>query len=428
MKIALLTMFNGLSTTYSLVNVVAEHIKMILNNNHQVKLIVTDTLNDNEKWGIYKDERIEWCKIDTEIDGESIKLYDYSNPKDKLHNSFYKEADFFASQFENVLKDVDVCMLHDILYQGWNYVYNIAIRKAQKNLPKLKFIAFTHSFPANRPINPKKDLEGRYVGMENTVFAYPSHSGLTALAKQYNVAEGSCHTVYNTVPIIESLCDEVQDLHKKTDLLTPEILIVYPARLSTGKKFEKVVSLAGAIKIASEKSVKVIFCDFPCMDTPSKDYKEAINLVGTTYGLNKSDIIFTSEYGYQDGFPRYAVLDLFTLSNLYICPSFSETFGLTVAEAASRGNFIVVNKAVPALEEVGKMLGAYFMEWDARNYGFDTKQTYTPNETAYVLENASKIVQLMRESNPIKAKTITRTRFNSDWVWKNQIEPLLHNN
>lgn len=30
MKVAILTMFNGLSSTYSLVNVVAEHLKMLL--------------------------------------------------------------------------------------------------------------------------------------------------------------------------------------------------------------------------------------------------------------------------------------------------------------------------------------------------------------------------------------------------------------
>ncbi len=72
------------------------------------------------------------------------------------------------------------------------------------------------------------------------------------------------------------------------------------------------------------------------------------------FGLDDSDMVFTSDMGYPQGFPRSAVFELFTLSNLFICPSYSESFGLTVLEAASRGNFLVLNEMVPALEEIGK--------------------------------------------------------------------------
>ncbi|MEM1485847.1 glycosyltransferase [Oscillospiraceae bacterium PP1C4] len=425
MKVAILTMFNGLSTTYSLVNVVAEHLHMLLDNNIAVKMIVTENCSDNEKWGIFLDERIEWVKIKNTLNGKQIELFDYSTPDKKLHHTFYEEADMFAAEFIDVLQDVDVCMMHDILYQGWHYVHNIAIRKAQPNLPKVKFIAFAHSFPANRPIVVPEKMSGRYTGMDNTVFVYPSQSGISALAKQYHIPEGKCRVIYNTVPIIEYLSKDVKTLHDNVDLLSSEVLIVYAGRFSTGKKFEKVAALAGSFKRMNEKTVKVIFCDFPCMDTPQQEYKDAIRYVGEFYGLDANDIVFTSENGYPNGFPREAVLDLFTLSNLYICPSFSETFGLTVVEAASRGNFIVVNKCVPALEEIGKILGAYFMEWDARNYGFDTKQSYHPSEKSYYDEKSVEIGRLMRENNAIMAKTMSRMRFGISWVWENQLKPLI---
>ena len=47
-------------------------------------------------------------------------------------------------------------------------------------------------------------------------------------------------------------------------------------------------------------------------------------------------------------------------------------------EAASRGNFLVLNEAVPALKELGDSLGAYFMRWDGRNFGYDTHEKYVP--------------------------------------------------
>ena len=43
MKVAVLTMFTGLSTTYSLVNVVADQIKMLLDAKVQVKILVSET-------------------------------------------------------------------------------------------------------------------------------------------------------------------------------------------------------------------------------------------------------------------------------------------------------------------------------------------------------------------------------------------------
>jgi len=208
-------------------------------------------------------------------------------------------------------------------------------------------------------------------------------------------------------------------------LLSPDILIIYPGRLTPGKKFEKVASLAGAIKTKTEKSTKVVFCDFPCMDIESSVYKNIIRTDAKRYGLDDDDIVFTSDIGYKNGFPRQAVLELFTLSNLFISPSYSESFGLTVLEAASRGNFLVLNEAVPALEELGKKMNAYFMRWDARNFGFDSKEKYNPSEKAYYEEHGNIIVNLMREDRVLISKTHTRQKYNLKWVWENQLQPLI---
>lgn len=425
MKIAILTMFSGLSQTYSLVNVVHQHLQMLLEHGIDVKLMVTENCPKKDKYGAYLDARIEWVKIKHSIKGKQIELYDYSKPIMELHSTFEQEVALFENEFEKALTDVDVCIMHDILYQGWNYVYNVAIRRVQKKLPHIQFFSMSHSFPVNRPIELKEELQGRYTSMDHTIFLYPSLSGITALSKQYDVPEGNCRVLYNSPSLIDSLSIEVRKLHEKINLLDTEILIIYPGRFTTGKKFDKVAALAGSIKRVNEKTVKVIFCDFPCDDTPEKEYKEAIRYVGNFYGLSMQDMIFTSDCGFPNGFPHQGVLDLFTLSNLFICPSLSESFGLTVLEAASRGNFLVLNESVPALEEIGKMLNCYFMKWDARKYGYDVKQEYIPTERDYYDKHSNQIVKLMREDKAIFAKTMIRNRFNLNWIWKNQLEPLL---
>lgn len=125
--------------------------------------------------------------------------------------------------------------------------------------------------------------------------------------------------------------------------------------------------------------------------------------------------------------PRYAILDFFTLSNLYICPSYSESFGLTVLEAASRGNYLVLNAAVPALDELGKELNAYFLRWDARNFGFSTQETYHPSEEAYYQEHGKNILMEIEHNNIVSTKMKVRKRYSTKWVYENQLRNLLEN-
>ncbi len=425
MKVAILTMFSGLSTTYSLVNVVADQIKMLLDAQVKVKVLVCETCPDEERWGIFQDPRLEWVKITNTCRGNPIVWHDYSAPTGTVHESFYQEAEEIARDYVRHLQDVDACILHDILYQGWHLVHNVAIRQAQKSLPKVKFLAFTHSLPANRPKKLEEPFSARFTPMPNTCFVYPSRSGIEALARQYDVPQGSCAVVYNSLPLLEVLSQDTRRVADSIDLLNTEILAVCPGRLTPGKRFEKAAALAGAIQRKTEQSAKVIFCDFPCADIPSEVYKNMIRMEGKKFGLEEGDMVFTSDLGYEQGFPRQGVLELFGLSNLFICPSYSESFGLTVLEAASRGNFLVLNEAVPALKELGESLGAYFMRWDGRNFGYDTHERYVPSEQAYYEEHGGIIVNLMREDRSLRAKTRVRTQYHGAWICRNQLMPLL---
>ena len=427
MNVAILTMFNGLSSTYSLVNVVSDQIKMLLKANVNIKVLVSESCPDSERKGIFLNENIKWVKIVNSINGKTIMWHDYSSPTGKVHDSFYEEVDIIAEDFVKHLKDVDVCIMHDILYQGWHLVHNVAIRQAQKRLPDVRFLEFTHSLPVPRPSSMEYPFSLRFTDMPKTKFIYPTYSGIEALAKQYDIPVGNCAVIYNSLPLIESMSKEVQAVAESIDIYNCEVLSVYAGRLTTGKRFEKVAALLGAIKNKTGKNTKVIFCDFPSADIDSKVYKEIIKAEGRKVGLSDYDILFTSDTGFKYGFPRQSVLELFTLSNLYICPSFSESFGLTVLEAGSRGNYIVLNEAVPALKELGSKLGAYFMRWDARNFGFDTHETYNPSEKAYYEEHGEIIVRNMENDKAIKTKTIIRNRYNIDWIRINQLMPLLEN-
>lgn len=139
MKVVILTMFAGLSSTYSLVNVVADQIKMLLDAQVELKILVSETCPDEERHGVFLDPRIEWVKITNTRHGVPIVWHDYSAPIGKVHETSYEEAEWIAKDYVRHLQNVDVCIMHDILYQGWHLVHNVAIRQAQKSLPRVRF-------------------------------------------------------------------------------------------------------------------------------------------------------------------------------------------------------------------------------------------------------------------------------------------------
>ncbi len=426
MKVAILTMFCGLSSTYSLVNVVADQIRMLLRCGISVKVLVSETCPNSERKDIFLHPSVEWVKIVNTRRGIPFTWHDYSSGTGRVHSTFFEEADAIAKDLIKNLADTDVCILHDILYQGWHLVHNIAIRQARKELPRLRFLAFTHSLPASRPAKLEYPFSARFTDMPDTRFIYPTQSGIPALARQYDVPEEKCAVVSNTIPLLQTMSQAVQQLADSVDLMTPEILVVYPARLTPGKRPDKVAALAGSIKSSAGKTIRVIFCDFPSADILSGLYKQMIRTEGKKFGLCEDDLVFTSDLGFPEGFPRQAVFELFQLSNLFICPSYSESFGLTVLEAGSRGNFLVLNEAVPALKELGEQLGAYLMRWDARNFGYDTHEKYHPSEKVYYEEHGSLIARLMQEDHSLNVKTVIRNSYNPQRICQKQLLPLLN--
>ena len=245
MHVAILTMFNGLSPTYSLVNVVADQLRMLLAAGIPVKVLVAETCPDRERTGVFADPRIQWVKIVNTRHGRPFTWHDYSGAAGTVHGSFYAEAARIAEDYVNALRDVDVCLLHDILYQGWHLVHNIALRRAQQALPHVRFLAFTHSLPVPRPKSMAAPFSARFLPMENTRFVYPTQSGIPALARQYGVPEEDCAVVSNTLPLTAGLGNDGARMAEAAGLLDADIAMIYPARLTPGKQPEKAAALAG---------------------------------------------------------------------------------------------------------------------------------------------------------------------------------------
>ncbi|MDI4650013.1 glycosyltransferase [Cohnella hashimotonis] len=469
MKVAVLTMFNGLSPTYSLVQVAELQLRMLLDAGIDVRLLVSEDCPRSERYGAYLDERLAWVPVVNRHDGAVIHWRDYTQATGRTHDRFDAETETIAADFVRKLEGADVCIMHDILYQGWHLVHNVAIRKAQLALPDVRFLSMVHSAPAPRPLRATWPFSARYKPMPRTLHLYPTASGIPALARQYGVSESDCRVMPNGLDPLAYASPDTKRLAAATDLLSPDVLMVCPGRLTPAKRFDKAAALAGALSAISGLRVKLVCCDFPAMDAEPSAYKQTIRLAadrvfaalreesrtergadgeagdsdcspendasasgmtsgppaGKTTPAAGAEVAFTSDLGWPDGYPHRSVMDLFGLANLFVCPSYSESFGLVVLEAASRGNLLVLNEAVPALAELGGQLGAYMMRWDARNFGFDTAEAYNPSEEAYLFEHARRIAGHLADNPVLRAKAAARQRYSPRAIWEERLWPLL---
>lgn len=422
-EVGILTCFRHLSSASSLVHVVENHIEMLLKHNYSVYLLVAEGCPLDERFGSYLDERIRWGFICNTYHSEEILWKDYYDSTVELPPNFDKQVEAVSNSFYEHLEHLSLCFIHDIHYEPTHYIHNIALRRILPRLPHLRLLAFTHSFPFFRPTSLTERIRPRFTPLEHTDYVYPTQAGLLPLSEQYNVPIASCHVVYH--PVSKLAHPFVKKLHEKVDLFAPDLLVIYPARLTIYKKQDKIIQFIGALKLIGNLSVRLICCDTLSDTKEAEDFKKKLYQLGYTYGLNKQDMIFTSDLGFVKGLPHEAIMELFSLSNLFICPSLSESFSLITMEAASLGNYIVLNENVPALKELGDLIHAYFMKWDAREDRYNIEEVYNPSEASYYGFHAGSLLHKMKTNPLFIQKTTIRQRFNIDWIWENQLLPLI---
>jgi len=142
------------------------------------------------------------------------------------------------------------------------------------------------------------------------------------------------------------------------------------------------------------------------------------------HGLERRELIFTSLYDvpkYEGGVPHEVVRDLFTLSNIFIFPSYSENCPLVLLEAMAGGNVLILNQDFPAFKDFGGKDALYF-----RFSSTVAPSPEFPNgEDNYYRDVAILALNELEQNKAIKAQTRLRKEFNEDYIWGNQLEPAI---
>ena len=247
-KIGCVTTFYNFDSAYSLTSVVKNQLLSLVKHGYKPVLFVHDNFKDDSK----VPEGVEVRKVIPRF-----HLVDYGGNQ-KLADDFWEQVKTAQQALEEHLKDIDVVLTHDWIFQGWFLPYNLAMR--QSNL-KCRWLHWIHSAPSPRPADLKPPYDCRYKMMPNSKLIYMNDYDTLRLAEMYGGIIDDVRVVYNSLdprsfyqfhPLVHTLIDKYR-------LLEADIVDIYPVSSTRfdGKRVDKVIQILGQIK-KQGKSVRFI--------------------------------------------------------------------------------------------------------------------------------------------------------------------------
>lgn len=409
--IGVMTTFYNFDSGYSLCSVVRDQLTVLVKNQYKTILFVLPSFKDDA----LVPSGVEIRKVIPQVILEPYKElnypHHYKEDVEKIKNSLEKNA-----------QDIDYMICHDIFFIDTYLPYNIALR--QSNI-KARYLAWTHSAPSTRPVLDNNPHANRYNLPPRTKLVYLNHDKANDLAEMYGAWLKDVRIVHNARDprTFWQLDPLVENLIENYDLLSADIISVYPLstpRMITGKGLDKAVKIHSKLKQLGYKT-RFIVCNAHANALKDQKQITEFKIWAQDLGLDDNDLIFTSQINekYLSGVTAKVVSDLFRISNIFIFPTVSENSSLVLLEAMTSGNMLVLNKKVGTLSEHAGENAIYF--------DFDYREPKEVNEKYYL--DLAKIISSQFENNRVlQLKRRAFQRFNFDYIFKREIEPLFYEN
>lgn len=411
-NVAILTTFFDVDSGYSLIAVADNQIKMLLNNGYNPRVLVQENFTYSKYTNsVWRPEIIDIRPI--------IPFIHLDN---NISEDFEDRVALIEKALEENLKDIDVCITHDIILQQWYKEHNVAVRRYAKKHPNLLWLHWLHSCPTPNNINSYPD-NCRYTSPPGYII-YPNSTELSLVRQTYklNGVEWKVKPLRHTVDFLESFTYDklTKDIAKKSGLLEAEFAVVYPARLDRGKQPEKIIRLLAGIQ-KSGHSVALLIVDWQSSGQRFQDYIDELLVLSKELNL-EGRVNFTSRLDDRanQGLPRNIVLELLDISNVYIHPSRVETYSLVTHEAMARNNLVVLNHDFPVMRELFGEAAIYMDFGSDRN-----ERTYYPDEQTFWNDEAKRLITEFKQNRNLVARNKVKLEWCPQQIWK-EFEPLLY--
>lgn len=435
-KVAIFTTFSEVSEAYSLNRIVQDQIKMLLSHGYEPTVIVAESF---EPIGIYADPRVKLERI----------------PNVPVHNEVKKDDSFeddvksLEVALSRILKDIDVVLTHDVIYQNAALKHNFAARKVADDLPSLKWLHWIHSATspvtlANlRPIFSDEYLQLVTKPFPNSFYVFFNDYSTPRIAQNFGISEQIVRVVHHPSDLADvfGLSEDVARLVSEKKIHSVDAIAVYPIRLDRGKQVEMVIKTMACLK-DFDFSVRVIIVDFHSTGGDKITYRDDLKNIAIDCGLNSDELIFTSEVNekWAVEVPHSDVMGLMRIANVFMMPSVSESYSLITQEAGLNKSVVVLNQDFPPFRDIFGPNAIYrkyssnidvlsgLDGWTGTKYGPEkaSDQERVFHEMNYHKDTAGMIAAHLLHDKNLALSNFLRKYRNLDYVFTHELEPLFY--
>lgn len=426
-KVAVVVDFYAIDSAYSLCNVAGDQIRMLLRAGYNPRVLVDDHFPDPGK----EPDQVPYP-------WNSVELFRLpSVPRSnfvELPKGWQSHRDRMLESMREGLEGIDIAFTHDLVYQPAQLLYLMAMRQILKERNgSLRAAHLVHSATSPAIIQTQNEyLQEIKKPCPHSVLCFPNAYSRARLSRNFGYAEKDIRHTPHAIdfcsyfrfhPMSTQIVDEY-------NMLQADIIMCYPARLDRGKQVEWLFYIAAGLKDTG-RTVRVIVPAFHSTGGDKVEYKKWLYDEAHRVGLSDEEFVFTCDYdeSLRVHCPREMIKDFFTLSNVFVLPSRSESFSLIALEAGLSANLMVLNFDFPPLRFWGDQhIWAKFSSNIDAMTGFDgnTDVSYHPNKEAYARDVALQIVARLRSNAVIRTKTELRQRYNLDFCFKAYWEPIIY--
>ena len=421
-KIAVLTDFLDFPMQYGVVPAVLNQLRVLKRLGYDPHLLVVEGTNNEPSMSLVPEGitvkpvvpfiHLYDYQLGTQVQEHNVTpIGEHHEPRNKTH--LKKQIKYCEEMLEPILKEYDIVIEHDILFQTWKIPYNHAIRNIAERTPQIQWIHWCHSAPSIPPDEIKYPHTLRFTPMPNSIWVTMNEAQRAGFARQYQVPISQVKAVPHPIDIPKHY--RFHELSKRMwdeyELWRDELIVVCVTRFDHAKQ-------KGAYKVAefvSElrkfASTRLIYVN-SWSNTKGAEHhiKQLRNII--------PDAIFTSEQGkeYQNGVPHEVVVDMLHISNIHIMASSAETYSFTLMEAALGKNLIAMNGLLKSITYLMPDSCAMYVPWYVDCGGEKITPEYNPSEQRFMYDRAKELYEEYIRNKALKAHRHVIRNYSSEAV------------
>lgn len=333
---------------------------------------------------------------------------------------FEKFTGEIRAGLEALISGFDHVIVHNIFTKHFNLPLTAALDQLIQDGSLRHCIAWCHDFTWTSPNSRHKVFPGQPWDLlrsydRKITYVTVSKERQRTLAELYKIPQPEIEVIYNGVDPAQllGLTAAGQALARRLGLLSADLILLMPVRVTQAKNIEYALELVAALKASGIQPKLVLSGPPDPHDEGSMAYyrelqrqRQELDLEGTMHFVYESGP--DPEQGYQVGME--VVADLYRLSDLMLMPSHREGFGMPVLEAGLAGIPALCTREVPAALEIGA----------ADVTLFDAKQPAG--------QLAQQLLVWMQSNPEQRLRRRVRQQYTWEALFEQQIEPLLQEN